>query len=87
MRKVDAKDLVARAGEGLPLPKKGPASGKVLDTAKIAGIFGIEMAEIADAAPPLETVTANKKTLARKNPVTPKKKKAPAKKKVNKQAV
>lgn len=44
LRRVDAKDLVARAGTGLPLKKKGPAAGRVLDEAGLADVFGIEMA-------------------------------------------
>ncbi len=45
LRKVDAKDLVARAGAGLPLAKKAPAAGKILDQSKLAEVFGIEMAD------------------------------------------
>lgn len=47
LRRVDAKDLVAQAGAGLPKAKKGPASGKVLDDSSLADVFGIEMAEVA----------------------------------------
>ncbi len=79
LRKVDAKELVARASAGLPLPKPARGSGKVLDDAKIAGIFGIEMAETADVA-------VNKKPLARKQPLANKKKIVPAKKKTKKKA-
>src|SRR5450755_1407841 len=43
LRGVDARDLVARAGAGLPLAKKVPAAGKMLDQAKLAEVFGIEM--------------------------------------------
>jgi hypothetical protein len=50
LRKVDAKDLVARAGKTLPLPKKQPGTRRVLESSKLAELFGIEMAE-ADAAP------------------------------------
>ena len=79
LRKVDAKELVARASAGLPLPKKGPAAGKVLDEAKIAGIFGIEMAEMADVAvdkklPPGKKPVTKKTTLVRKKKVAPAKK-------------
>ena len=49
LRRVDAKQLVARAGIGLPLGKKGPATGKVLDASLLADVFGIEMAEAAVA--------------------------------------
>ncbi len=60
LRRVDAKDLVAQAGAGLPKAKKGPASGKVLDDSALADVFGIEMAEVA----------ASKKTPARRSTAT-----------------
>ncbi len=60
LRRVDAKDLVAQAGAGLPKAKKGPASGKVLDDSALADVFGIEMAEVA----------APKKTPARRSTAT-----------------
>lgn len=44
LRNVDANDLVARAGEGLPLPSKGPRAGRVLEYSKLSEIFDIEMA-------------------------------------------
>jgi hypothetical protein len=44
LRKVDATDLVARAGDGLPLPSKGPAAGRVLGDSKLSEMFGIELA-------------------------------------------
>ena len=47
LRRVDAKDLVAQAGAGLPKPKQGPAAGTVLDDAVLADVFGIEMADVA----------------------------------------
>jgi uncharacterized Zn finger protein len=47
LRRVDANDLVAQAGAGLPKTKKGPAAGKVLDDSALADVFGIEMAEPA----------------------------------------
>jgi uncharacterized Zn finger protein len=80
LRKVDAKDLVARAGAGLALPTPAPRS-KVIDEAKIAGIFGIEMAQIADVAAnkkplPKKKPAAKKKTIARKKKAVPVKKKA-----------
>jgi uncharacterized Zn finger protein len=84
LRKVDAQELVARAGTSMPLPQ-APASGKVIDSAKIAAIFGIEMAEIADAAadkkPP-----SKKKPAAKKKAVAGKKKAVVAKKKPKKKA-
>ena len=44
LRKVDATDLVERAGDGLPLPSKGRAAGRVLDDSKLSEMFGIELA-------------------------------------------
>ena len=45
LRRVDAKELVARAGAGLPLARRGPAASKVHDASIVADVFGIEMAE------------------------------------------
>lgn len=47
LRRVDAKDLVAQAGAGLPKTKKGTMAGKVLEDSALADVFGIEMAEVA----------------------------------------
>ncbi len=66
LRRVDAKELVARAGAGLALPKKAPGSAKVLDSTNVAGIFGIDITNSADAPvrPAAKPVT-KKKTAAR----------------------
>jgi uncharacterized Zn finger protein len=58
LRGVDANALVARAGEDLPLAKKAPAAGKVLDGSRLAEVFGIEMAEAAAPAPRGKAVAA-----------------------------
>ena len=76
LRKVDAKDLVARAGAGLPLAKKVPAAGKMLDASKLAEVFGIE---IADAVVPdlrAKAAPAKKKAPVKKNAPVRKKKAA-----------
>lgn len=69
LRRVDAKDLVAQAGAGLPKNKKAPASTKVLDAALLEDVFGIEMAE---ASPPAArgklTTTKEKLPTAKKAP-------------------
>ena len=54
LRKVDAKDLVARADKGLPLPQKEPRSRRVLDSSKLSELFGIEIADVP-AAPAMRT--------------------------------
>ncbi len=51
LRRVDAGDLVAQAGAGLPKAKKAPTTRKVLDDTALADVFGIEMAEMAPSAP------------------------------------
>ena len=45
LRKVDAQDLIARAGTSLPGSGKGPVGGKVLDEGDLSEMFGIEMAD------------------------------------------
>lgn len=68
LRRVDAKDLVAEASAELPLAKKAPAAGKILDRAKLAEVFGIDMAD--SAAPP-----AGKAAVRRKQPKTARRRK------------
>jgi hypothetical protein len=42
LRKVDAKELIARAGEGgIPVQKR-PGAGRILDSSKLADVFGID---------------------------------------------
>lgn len=43
LRKVDEKDLVARAGEGLALSAKGPADEKVLADGDLSELFGLDI--------------------------------------------
>ena len=45
LRRVDAKHLVESAGAGLPRAKNLPTSSKVLDSALLADVFDIEMAQ------------------------------------------
>jgi uncharacterized Zn finger protein len=45
LRQVDAKDLVAQAGAGLPKGKHTPAASKVLDDSELADVFGLELDE------------------------------------------
>ena len=62
LRKVDEQDLVARAAADVPLTRKGPAAGKVLEAAEVAGVFGVEFAPPAPApaatTPPKRRATA-----------------------------
>jgi uncharacterized Zn finger protein len=73
LRKVDAKELIARAGEGDALPQKAPRAARILDSSKLADVFGIDL-------PGVEPKSAGKfpaKTaVKRKRPSSPRKRKA-----------
>ncbi len=43
LRKVDAKELIARAGEADALTTKTPRTTRVLDSSKVADVFGIDL--------------------------------------------
>jgi uncharacterized Zn finger protein len=43
LRAVNEKDLVADIGQSLPLSKRGPAAGKVLEADDMAALFGLDM--------------------------------------------
>ena len=49
LREVDEKELIARAGKRVPLARKGPAAEKVLDGGDLSALFGLEMAQGAQA--------------------------------------
>src|SRR5208337_858664 len=53
LHKVDEKDLIAKAGEGIPLSRMAPGAEKTLGSDDLSAIFGLEMAQPADAAAPL----------------------------------
>lgn len=42
LRKVDAKELIVRAGEGGMPVQKLPDAGRILDPSKLADVFGID---------------------------------------------
>lgn len=63
LRQVEAKDLVAQAGSGLPAQGKRPTSSKMLDDSALADVFGLEMDEPAAAPlPKTKPVKAGAKT-------------------------
>jgi len=53
LRRADAKELVMQAGTGLAASAQPPISGKVLDDSVLGDVFGIEMADMARVAKPL----------------------------------
>jgi uncharacterized Zn finger protein len=50
LHKVDEKELIAKAGKGLPLGGKALAPEKALGSEDLSAIFGLEMAQTADAS-------------------------------------
>ena len=53
LRGVDENELIAGAGQDLSLTKAMPRAGKVLNDGDVAALFGLEMAEPANSAPPV----------------------------------
>jgi len=49
LRRVDEQALIAGAAAGVPLAKRGPAAGKVLQESDLGAVFGIELAGAAAA--------------------------------------
>jgi hypothetical protein len=69
LRKVDAKELIARAGEGGTPVQKLPGAGRILDSSKLADVFGIEFGGV-DPKP------SHKPTAKRGKSVAPRKAKS-----------
>jgi uncharacterized Zn finger protein len=63
LRKADAKELIARAGEGATPVQKPPGAGRILDSSKLADVFGIDFGG-ADPKPSLEPTAKKKKAAA-----------------------
>jgi uncharacterized Zn finger protein len=59
LRRVRAQDMIAKAGDGLTLSRRGPAAGRVLRDEGLSELFGIEMAEAPRRQrAPMATVSA-----------------------------
>jgi uncharacterized Zn finger protein len=52
LRGVDENELLARAGQDLPLTRATPNAAKVLDDSDVAALFGLEMTETANSNTP-----------------------------------
>jgi uncharacterized Zn finger protein len=73
LRQVDEKDLIAKAGRGLRLSKKGPAEDRILAGDGLSELFGVELGTPrAKAAAAASASPA--KVAARKSPAGPRKK-------------
>jgi uncharacterized Zn finger protein len=53
LRGVDEKDLIAKAGSGLPLSKTRPSKERVLAADGLSELFGLEMTTVEDDPAPL----------------------------------
>ena len=70
LRAVDENDLVAHIETALPLAKKGPDAGKVLESGDISALFGLDMAAPQPAKTDRKSRTQGK-VGARKKVVSP----------------
>ncbi|MEK7667826.1 MAG: SWIM zinc finger family protein, partial [Gemmatimonadota bacterium] len=65
LRNVDEKKLIAKAGTGLPLSRKGPKDGRVLPARGLSKLFGLEMAAGQEKPAPAAVRAAAKPARAR----------------------
>jgi uncharacterized Zn finger protein len=79
LRAVDEMELIVHAGKAAPLAKRGPASGKVLESEDLSGIFGLDMAQSASAGAELAEPKPAKAKRVRKAAAAPKGKRKPRK--------
>ena len=66
LRKVDAKELIARAGDGAAPVHKAPAPGRILDSSKLADVFGFDLAGTNPAPLDKNASTSRKASAPRK---------------------
>ena len=83
LRKVDEKKLIAKAGKDLPLSKKAPEAGKVLEDEDLFELFGLDMGAVEDQAAkiretPVEPSKVRRKKKLPKKPVKKQKAARPA---------
>jgi uncharacterized Zn finger protein len=69
LRKVDATELITRAGEGGTPVQKLPDAGRILDSSKLADVFGIDFGGV-------DTKPFNKPTAKKAKAVAPRKAKS-----------
>jgi uncharacterized Zn finger protein len=77
LREVDEKQLIIKAGNALPLAKQAPAAAKVLGSADLSDIFGLDIAPSTTG-----TGLAKKRAIAKPTRKQPAKQKQTAKKKI-----
>ncbi len=75
LRKVDEKDLIAKADGGARLVKRGPSKGKVLSNANLAELFGLPMA-VDDASDATAAAKKKRSPSGKQKSAKPRRKKA-----------
>jgi uncharacterized Zn finger protein len=58
LRGVDENELLTNAGQDMAVAKTAPASAKLLDSADVAALFGLEMADAAASSPSADGVSS-----------------------------
>jgi uncharacterized Zn finger protein len=69
LRKIDANELIARAGEGGTPVQKRPAATRILDSSKLADVFGIDFGGV-------EPMPSHKAAAKKGKPAAPRKAKS-----------
>jgi len=64
---LDKKELIAKAGAGLPLAKKGAVPGKILRSGDLSELFGLDMAQSSVPNAKLPGTTGTKRKRAKKS--------------------
>src|SRR6266849_6587810 len=59
LHKVDEKELIAKAGNALPLTRQAPAAGKVLGDEDLSALFGLDLAQGTGPDAVLSSATAS----------------------------
>jgi uncharacterized Zn finger protein len=65
LRRVDAKELIARAGDEAVHAQRRPGAGRILDSSKLADVFGLDFG-VADPEPPRRPAAKKKSPALRK---------------------
>ena len=84
LRRVDAKELIARAGDGAAPVHKAPGAGRILDSSKLADVFGIDLAGANPAPLDRRSAESRKAPAPRKGKAASRVAKRPASKKSSK---
>jgi uncharacterized Zn finger protein len=66
LHKLDEKELISSAGKELPLAKKGGDSGKILSTADLSELFGLDLAKSSAHVSSLSLTRASQSKRAKK---------------------